>query len=71
MATACSRSTRVAVDRPLAYGELLPAVAHADGSASSLDPLVGPATDANLGQGVENAVFAGRAKVVHGSRQHG
>lgn len=60
-----------AVDPLLTCGELLPATAlgHADGSCGSLVSLVGPAANADLGQGLENAMFAGCAKGVNGSRQ--
>lgn len=60
------------VHRLLARGEGLPPppARDADRAPGTSVSLVGPARDAGLGQGVDDAVFAGRADVMDGAGQN-
>lgn len=60
-----------AVHRLLSWGKRLPAspVRDADRAAGAPVALVGPAGDVGLSEGVDDAVFVGRADVVDGSGQ--
>src|SRR4051812_24302966 len=60
-----------AVYRLLPRGERVPSspVRDADCAAGAAVALVGPARDVSLGEGVDDAVFAGCADVVDGSGQ--
>ncbi|GAA3091107.1 hypothetical protein GCM10017562_72800 [Streptomyces roseofulvus] len=77
VAMACSTRARIfrmgPVHRLLARGQGLPPppAPGADRAAGTSVALVGPARDVGLGEGIDNAVFAGRADVVDGAGQAG